>query len=162
MNPILRSSVGLLILATAASTTPRSASAQGAPPPCVYVRCFLSVQRDPPRVVQGAAGTRVATLGLFAPRIDLLEATSDSARLHYAAFRSAYNRGAAFKLVGLAAVVSGLIITAANHHGSTGLAVGLGVGALPLGIAGFAFSAKAEGHLDQAIGFYNRTLPDTP
>ena len=162
MSPIRRSSVGLLMLATAASTAPRPASAQEARPTCVYVRCFLSLQRDPPRVVQGAAGTRVAQLGLFAPRIDLLETTSDSARWHYDAFRRTYNRGAAFKLVGLAAGVGGLIIAAANRHGSTGLAVGLAAGALPVGIAGFVFSARAERHLDQAIGFYNRTLPDTP
>jgi hypothetical protein len=48
-------SLGLFALATALAFG--SAAAQAGPQGCTYVRCFLSLQRHPPRLVQGAGAT---------------------------------------------------------------------------------------------------------
>lgn len=152
--------VGLLALTTVASLAPRSAVAQAGT--CVYVRCALSIQQHPPRVVQGVAATPVANFGFFAPRIDVLTTSGDSARVHYEAFRGAYNRAAVFKFVGLAAGVSGLIVFASNPRANHTTGLGIALVAVPTGLVSIALAARAQSQLEQSIGFYNRTLPDTP
>ncbi len=90
---------GLGLVALAIIFPLSSAAAQAGPEGCTYVRCFLSLQRHPPRLVQGAGATSVADFGLFAPRIDLLSSSSESARIHYQAFRGDYNRAGVFKVI---------------------------------------------------------------
>ena len=71
-------SLGLVALAITFPLS--SAAAQAGPQGCIYVRCFLSLQRHPPRLVQGAGATPVADFGLFAPRIDLLSGETPEAK----------------------------------------------------------------------------------
>lgn len=155
-----RLSLGLIALTASASLASPPAVAQLAT--CSYVRCFLSPQRHPPRVVQGAAATPVADFGFFAPHIDLLASHVDSARIQYEAFRSAYNRGAIFRLASITAGIAELIVFAANPKANHGLAIGMAGVTVPVWITAMVYSGKAQGHLERAIGYYNRTLPDTP
>ena len=159
MLRIDRVTLGLLALVTAAGLAPRSSAAQGTT--CVYTRCALSLQQHPPRVVQGVAATPVANFGMFAPRIDLLT-QSDSARVHYEAFRGAYNRGAAFKLVAMVVMASSFIVFAGNPRVNYPTSLGLFVVAVPTGIVSLASYAHAQSQLEQSMGFYNRSLPDSP
>lgn len=152
--------VAPLALAVVATLAPRSTFAQTGT--CVYARCALSIQQHPPRVVQGVAATPVADFGFFAPRIDLLANGSDSARLHYEAFRRDYNRGAAFKLIGFTAGIASFIVFSGNPRANHGAALGIFALAVPSEIAGLVILAKAQGQLEQSIAAYNRTLPDTP
>jgi hypothetical protein len=158
MLRIQRVTLGLLAIATVAGFD-RSAAAQAGT--CVYVRCALSLQQHPPRVVQGVAATPVANFGMFAPRIDLLTG-SDSARVHYEAFRGAYNRSAVFRLVGFAIDISSLIVFIGNPRANHGTALGLAAVGISSGIGAVVFGAKAQSQLEQSIGFYNRALPDAP
>src|SRR2546430_13575996 len=91
--PIKQLTLGFVAIATATSMSAPAAAQERA---CPYIRCFLSIQHDAGRVVQGAAATPVAEFGAFAPRIDLLANGSDSTRHYYQGFRAAYNRGSAF------------------------------------------------------------------
>src|SRR5437762_11008278 len=77
MLPIKQLTLGFVAIATAISMSPPAAAQERA---CPYIRCFLSIQHDPGRVVQGAAATPVAEFGAFAPRIDLLANGSDRDR----------------------------------------------------------------------------------
>ena len=159
MLRIQRVTLGLLAFATVASLAPRSAATQATT--CVYVRCALSLQQHPPRVVQGVAATPVANFGVFAPRIDLLTG-SDSARVHYEAFRGAYNRGAAFKLVAMAAMATSFIVFSGNPRSNYPTSLRLFVVAVPTGVASLAFYGHAQSQLEQSMAFYNRSLPDAP
>ena len=157
MLRIQRVTLGLLALVTVAAG---SAAAQTAT--CVYARCALTIQQHPPRVVQGVAATPVANFGLFAPRIDLLTTSGDSARLHYQAFRGAYNRGAAFKLIGFAEGITSLVVFAGNPRANHTAALGIAAVGISTGLVAFVFAGHAQGELERSIAFYNRTLPDTP
>lgn len=159
MLRIQRVTLGLLALATA-GLSPRSSAAQGTT--CVYARCALTIQQHPPRVVQGVAATPVANFGLFAPRIDLLTTSGDSARLHYQAFRGAYNRGAVFKVIGFAEGITSLAVFAGNPRANHTAALGIAAVGISTGLVAFVFAAHAQHELERSIAFYNRTLPDTP
>jgi len=151
-------SLGLVALAT---TLPFAcAAAQAGPQGCTYVRCFLSLQRHPPRLVQGAGATPVADFGMFAPRIDLLSSSSDSARLHYQAFRGDYNRAGAFRLITILTDVSALIVLAGNPRSNYRYSLGLFAVGLPTGIGAVVFGAKAQRQIEHSIADYNRSLPD--
>ena len=149
--------LGLLAFAT---VTAASAAAQAAT--CVYARCALAIQQHPPRVVQGVAATPVANFGLFAPRIDLLTTSGDSARLRYQAFRGAYNRGAVFKVIGFAEGITALVVFAGNPRANHTAALGIGAVGISTGLVAVVFAAHAQHELERSIAFYNRTLPDTP
>lgn len=150
-------SLGLVALAI---TFPLSSAAQAGPEGCTYVRCFLSLQRDPPCLVQGAAATPIADFGMFAPHIDLLSRGSDSARFHYQAFRGDYNRLGAFKLIGIMAMVSSVAVLAGNPRVNYPTALGIFAVAVPSAFAGIVYGAKAQRELEQSIADYNRSLPD--
>jgi len=150
-------SLGLFALAS--TLVFGSAAAQAGPQGCTYVRCFLSLQRHPLRVVQGAGATPVADFGLFAPRIDLLT-NPDSARLHYEAFRANYNRAGAFKLISLVIDASALIVLAGNPRSNYPYSLGLFGVSVPMGMGALVFSAKAQRQLERSIAEYNRSLPD--
>ena len=152
--------VGFLVVAAVAGPACRSAAAQAQT--CAYVRCFLSLQDHPPRVVQGAAATPVARFGLFAPRIDLLMASSYSARLHYQAFRANYNRAGVLKMIDFGAWITALTVFAGSPRANHGAAIGIIAGSVPVGIAALVYTARAETRLERAIAAYNRSLPDTP
>jgi hypothetical protein len=151
-------SLGLVGLAATLVSSP--AAAQAGPEGCTYVRCFLSLQRHPPRLVQGAGATPVADFGLFAPRIDLLSSSSDGARLHYQAFRANYNRAGAFKLISILTDASALIVLAGNPRSNYPYSLGLFAVGVPTGIGALVFSAKAQRQIEQSIADYNRSLPD--
>src|SRR5947207_3781701 len=104
MLAIKQLSLGFVAIATAISMSAPAAAQERA---CPYIRCFLSIQHDASRVVQGAAATPFAEFGAFAPRIDLLANGSDSTRHYYHAFRAAYNPCSAFAPVGGAASILG-------------------------------------------------------
>ena len=150
-------SLGLFALAT--TLVFGSTAAQAGPQGCTYVRCFLSLQRHPLRVVQGAGATPVADFGLFAPRIDLLT-NPDSARLHYEAFRANYNRAGAFKLISLVIDASALIVLAGNPRSNYPYSLGLFGVSVPMGMGALVFSAKAQRQLERSIAEYNRSLPE--
>ena len=160
MRHIQGVTLGLFVAVAAAGPAYRSAAAQAQT--CSYVRCFLSFREHPPRVVQGAAATPVARFGLFAPRIDLLTASSDSARLYYQAFRANYNRAGVLKLIDFGAWIAGLAVFAGNPRANHGATIAIVAGSVPVGIAALVYSARAERRLDRAIAAYNQTLPDTP
>ena len=160
MLGIHRVTLGLLAVATVACLAPGWAGAQVAT--CVYARCALHIQRHPPRVVQGVGATPVADFGVFAPRIDLLSTSGDSARIHYAAFRGAYNRGAVFKVIGFVAGISSLVVFAGNPRANYPAGLGIAAVGLSTGLVGFVFAAHAQGELERSIAFYNRALPDSP
>ena len=128
---------------------------------CTYVRCFLALQRHPPRLVQGAAATPVADFGLFAPRIDLLTRRSDSARTYYEAFRADYNRKGAFELVGIAVGITSLVVLVSNPRAHAGTALGLLAVDVPTGLASLVYAGTAQRRLEQSIAVYNRSLADT-
>ncbi|HEV2750209.1 MAG TPA: hypothetical protein VGV12_06765 [Gemmatimonadales bacterium] len=160
MRQIRRVGLGLFILATAVSLAPRSAVAQSET--CVYARCALSLRQHPARIVQGVGATPVVSLGLLAPRIDLLTTSSENARLHYQAFRGDYNRGAVLELIGFAAGVSSVFVLAGNPRANYPAALGIFALGVPVGITSLVFKAKAQSQLEQSLAAYNRTLPDTP
>src|SRR5256885_7871678 len=128
MLPIKQLTLGFVAIATAISMSAPATAQERA---CPYIRCFLSIQHDAGRVVQGAAATPVAEFGAFAPRIDLLANGSDSTRHYYQAFRAAYNRGSAFHLVGGAAFIAGAIAVLvhpnANFHPTANVTTGAGI-----------------------------------
>ena len=119
-------------LAAALAATFGASPARGQAPDCTYDRCALRLQPNvfSRSLVQGVPPTPVARLGLFAPRIDLLAAAGDSARSHYTAFRTHYNRRAALTLVAIATFTASIILVSASYNASDpqqyeGAAIGL-------------------------------------
>lgn len=127
---------------------------------CAYDRCALRVQRRllSTQIVRGIDG---APLGEVGSRADLFAAANDSSRRHYEAFRTAYHTARTARHVGLVAYLSAGTLFAV---GQSKLARGFGVGFLVVGYAaahGSVYAtAQAASELDQAIWFYNGTLPD--
>ena len=159
MSHVLHS---LFAAASAASLSLRLATAQA--PECTYDTCALRLQhkafsRD---VVRGASATRIARLGWFAPRIDPLASAADSARQHYAAFRTRYDRSAAFGLASFVLVAASTIVYVTNHRENDGVSAGLLIASLPFALASSLTRVKADDDLQQAIWFYNRALPREP
>jgi hypothetical protein len=165
MLPIKQLTLELIAVTTAASISPPAvAQAQG----CPYIRCFLSIQHHPSRVVEGAAATPIAEFGAFAPRIDLLANGSDSTRHYYRAFRAAYNRGAALDLVGGAAFVAGAVVVFVhpneNFHPTANVATGTGIalGGVLVSFFGMVSRHHAQLDLERSMAFYNQALPNGP
>jgi len=151
-----------VVFITATHLPAKNARAQS--PDCTYDRCALRLQSRvfSERVVQGAGAAPVARLGLFAPHIAPLATAADSARRHYEAFRTFHNRGAGFKLLGIAATLTSAIIYISDpgfpynrpRPAVWGL---LGVG-LTFGLVGGISTSKGRDQLHQAIWFYNSSL----
>jgi len=137
-----------------------SARAQGSP--CTYDSCALRVHTrffSGVSIVQGHEGRRVAKVGMFAPRVDVLSGGSDSVRTHYQAFRSHHNTGGALTLVGaLAAGVAGGLAGNSYEDKKTAVWSLLGV-SLVFSVWGGAHLAAGNDQLQQSIWFYNRELP---
>jgi hypothetical protein len=130
-------------------------------PSCTYDRCALRLQHGGGgvRIVQGRAATRIARVGMFAPRVALLAEADDTTRLRYDAFREYHNRGATFGLVSLALMIGG---AAAYYSTDRDSRRWPGVALWVVG-AGFSIGAsvntrKGQDALSQSIWFYNRSL----
>jgi len=126
---------------------------------CTYETCALRVRRSliGHRIVRGMQEDRVASIILFAPRLEMWRERSDSASAHYAAFRTKHNVGAAFSLTGVAAFAAGTIIALADRGNETVPVVAI-VGGLTFTMAGFVYLLQARNRLSQAIWWYNGTL----
>ena len=165
MLPIKQLTLGFVAIATAISMSAPATAQERA---CPYIRCFLSIQHDASRVVQGAAATPVAEFGAFAPRIDLLANGSDSTRHYYQVFRAAYNRGSAFHLVGAAAFIAGAIVVFVhpneNFHPTANVTTGTGIalGGVLVSAFGMVSHHQAQLDLERSMAFYNQALPDGP
>jgi len=137
-----------------------SARAQGSP--CTYDSCALRVRTrffSGVSIVQGHGARRVAKVGMFTPRVDVLAGGSDSVRTHYQAFRFHHNNGGALTLVGaLAAGVAGGLAANNYEHRKAAVWSLLGV-SLVCSLSGGAQLAAGNDQLQQSIWFYNRELP---
>lgn len=151
----------LLIITFATSLSARLARGQASE--CSYDQCALRLHRG--SLVQGLEATRVARFrGWFsAPRIDLFETASDSARKHYQAFRTLYHQGAKLQTVGLALfIASGIVWLSDTHANHYYVPLGLAVASFPFRDIGYSRSRQSWDQLQQAIWFYNRDLARSP
>ncbi len=132
---------------------------------CTYVRCALRVEHqdspfEPARLVQGLEARPVATLGLFAPRISLLELSPDSVRRPYLAFRHNTNTSGALWVLGAVAAVSSGFFWGQASHGHPAAMFGLiGAGAA-LSLTAMIERGRAVADLGGAIRRYNEALPE--
>ena len=122
---------------------------------CTYDRCAIRLSGG--RLVQGMTAVRIARIGLYPPRIDLLANADDSTRFHYQAFRKYHTRSASLGLVGLALAAAGAALVAGTNKDATQWT---GVGLTAVGF-GFSLGARSSGRrgwneLSQAVWFYNR------
>ena len=151
-----RSLIALLVLGLSA------ASAEGQGSGCTYDTCALRLRTrffSSPSIVQGREGRRVAKIGMFSPRVDVLGGGSDSVRTHYEAFRHHQNSGGALTLIGgVAAGVAGALAGRNYEANKTAVWSVLGVGFV-FSLWGGAHLASGNDHLQQSIWFYNRDLP---
>lgn len=151
-----RSVIALIVVGLSAT----SAEAQGSG--CTYDTCALRLRTrflSSPSIVQGHEGRRVAKIGMFGSRVDVLAGGSDSVRTHYEAFRHHQNSGGALTLI--SALAGGVAGALAGHNyeaNKTAVWSAVGVG-LVFTIWGEAHLASGNDHLQQSIWFYNRDLP---
>ena len=129
---------------------------------CTWDRCALRVQSSlfSMKVVRGRAAEPVAKLGGFAPRIQPLADSRDTAiQRYYVQFRAAATRATALSLGGFALGVGALVAYEAPNHGGRGV-YGWLLGASALtSIIQFAEQRRANDRLESAIWWYNRGLP---
>jgi hypothetical protein len=138
-------------------------SIQAQTPGCTYDTCALRLRNrfwSGISLVQGGDARRVARLGLFAPRIDLLASANDSAKTHYLAFRTRQNRGGALLLVGavFAGAAGGLLREQATYDDHKTLFWSLLSVGFVFSVWGGANHVSASDHLQQSIWYYNRDL----
>ncbi len=136
---------------------PRTTADSGAS--CSYDRCALRVRRRAwsGQLVQGVSEMPVGSLD---SQLDLFAAAGDSARAHYDKYRSITesNRHAT-RFARIALLGAGVLYAASRNKVARGFSYGLlflSYGAGHMTVYG---GAQAESELDQAIWFYNRTLP---
>jgi hypothetical protein len=140
---------------------------------CAYDACALRIEGG--SVVQGAAGSRVAGLGIFSNVAGRVRWSSDSA-LHYARSYGS-NHTAAGVTRGLASaggiVATVLLVQAyldardrAGDGGTVGLdrsklhaVYGVAIGSSVVGFVGRLFEGHARKQLARAIWWHNRELP---
>lgn len=148
----------MLCAVLGAIVVPNAGSAQDS---CSYDSCALRVKRSliGHRIVQGQHEEPVASIVVFAPRLQMWSERSDSADTHYAAFRARHNAGAIFSLVGLAAFATGTVL-ALSDRGSETIPLVTVIGGLTFTVVGFAFQLDGRNHLSRAIWWYNSTLSD--
>jgi hypothetical protein len=158
--PLRQMARAVMLTGTVLLVADRGAAAQSAD--CTYDRCALRLQYRlfSTRVVQGYNGAPIATLGLFAPHIAVLESSPDTVRLHYQLFRRRRSTAAAFDLLGVAALGASAIVYQANYN-NRGTATGLLVVGAGFSIVGSLYGLRSSDELERAIWFYNRSLPAT-
>lgn len=138
---------------------------------CTYDRCALRLQAGifSTRIVQGADAIKVGRVGgFFGSTIEPLSTAGDSARSHYEAYLTHYNRGGALALVSLVASAASLIVLLSSissidigspgSGSSPGASLALLGAAAPLTIGSLIELRKGFNHPEQAIWFYNRSL----
>jgi len=126
---------------------------------CSYDRCALRVRS---RVWSGqlVQGVSEMPIGSLDSQLDLFAAAGDSARAHYDRYRSLTegNRQAT-RFARIALLGAGVLYAASRNKVARGFSYGLlflSYGAGHMTVYG---GAQADSELDQAIWFYNRTLP---
>lgn len=154
-----RLTVGLAAATISAGSVALSPNGVLAQNDCTYGSCALRVRRSliGHRIVRGVQEDKVASIILFAPRLEMWRERSDSANTHYAAFRTKHNIGAAFSLAGVAAFAAGTIIALSDRGNETVPLVAI-VSGLTFTVAGFVYLLQARDRLSQAIWWYNGTL----
>jgi hypothetical protein len=130
---------------------------------CTYDRCALRLQHGfgYTRVVEGSANAPVASLGLFARRVDALALSPDSTvRVYYGEFRRAGDRSTLFTATAVAAAVAALIVYRSDTHSGENLGVSAGLALTSLGLALVErrFRSRSEDCLQSAIWHYNKNL----
>jgi hypothetical protein len=126
---------------------------------CSYDRCALRIR---PRVssrqlVQGVAEMPV---GSADAQLELFAAAGDSARAHYDRYRSITESTRRAMRVGRISLLGAGVLYAASHNKVVrGFSSGLLVLSYAAGHSTVYTGAQAESELDQAIWFYNRSLP---
>jgi hypothetical protein len=154
----LRRAAYLLLGALTASTTLARPTLAQQDSACTWDRCALRVQHrlfGGPRLVRGINGVKVAGLGWFPPALPFLAQGSDSAAVHYSAFRARHTSGTVLLLVALGAFFAGSAIAADGDDG-TGAAVI--IGGFTVGLVGAAVTASGQNELSRAVWWYNRSL----
>ena len=99
----------------------------------------------------------VAKFGIFTPHIPLLERSTDSVRVHFAAFRSQQAKGSVLALASLAVAATGFFL-AIGKNNSKNLGTGLAIGGLALTFGSGIALRHAGNQLAQAVWWYNRPL----
>ena len=128
---------------------------------CTYATCAVRVEGGlfTERLVRGAPGERVSTLGAFGGGVDLLFGGADSAKVHAQAYVWNVKRSAL--LGGAGAVALGVVSsTRAFQSGrvTNGDVVAVVAGAVALVIS-VPFELRARRELARAIWWYNGALP---
>jgi hypothetical protein len=86
----------------------------------------------------------------------MLAQSVDSVQVHYDAFRAGTNSGAILELIGVTALVGGVLV--ATAEGSDEWAIGLTLGGLVPLFWGAVRHVQARDHLSRAVWWYNSTL----
>jgi hypothetical protein len=126
---------------------------------CSYDRCALRIR---PRVssrqlVQGVAEMPVGSVDA---QLELFAAAGDSGRAHYDRYRSITESTRRAMRVGRISLLGAVVLYAATHNKVVrGFSSGLLVLSYAAGHSTVYTGAQAESELDQAIWFYNRSLP---
>jgi hypothetical protein len=147
----------LLGVLTASATLARPTLAQE-DSACTWDRCALRVQHRTfggPRLVRGSDGVKVAGLGWFPPALPFLAQRSDSAAVHYDAFRARHTAGNVLVLVAMGAFIAGYAIA---RDGNDGAGAAVLIGGLTVGLVGVAVTASGQNELSRAVWWYNRSL----
>jgi len=126
---------------------------------CSYDRCALRVRRrlSSDHFVQGVSEVPVGSLD---SQLELFAAAGDSARAHYDTYRLVTENNRQSRRFARVALLGAGVLYVASHNKiarsfSFGLLL-LSYGAGHMAVYGVA---SADSELDQAIWFYNRTLP---
>jgi hypothetical protein len=156
-----------LVAFAIASSMSVAASAQGpmtgaAAVGCTYATCAIRIERGvfAERLVRGATGERVSTLGGFGDGVDVLLGGSDSAVVHVQAYKWNAKRSA---LLGVAGSVALGVVLASTHgfydsHATNADAVA-GIAGLVALVSSVPFEVRARRELARAIWWYNGSLP---
>jgi hypothetical protein len=127
---------------------------------CTYATCAVRIERSlfGERLVRGALGERVSTLGLFGGGVDLLF-DADSAKVHAQAYVWNVKRSALLGGAG-AVALSVASSTRAFQSGrvTNGEVVAVVAGAVALAVS-VPFELRARRELARAIWWYNAALP---
>jgi hypothetical protein len=144
--------------AASAQATRTVAAAVG----CTYATCALRVERSlfGQRLVRGAMGERVSTIGAFGGGVDLLLGGADSAVVHAQAY--VWNAKRSALLGGAGAITLGVVALrtrgSQSRHVTNGDVVAVAAGAAVLAIS-VPFELRARRELARAIWWYNGALP---
>lgn len=141
--------------------TPAPARAQDPPPSmpatCTYDTCALRIQAPslttPLRVVRGAEGAEVVTLGLLQPEVAPFLALSDSAVAHARIYDLQFDRGTLVSYAGTIVAIGAPILLQGTMQKIAFTGVGIG-----LSVYGGVLINQANEALSRALWWYNREL----